>query len=102
MTDWPIISQRDAKAAGLARYFLGADRPCKRGHVAERFVSGGNCLACLAEYMAANRDKMRVYRAARREANRDKIKAQKAEYYNANKDRLKANMVEYRVRRKRA
>jgi hypothetical protein len=90
----------EARQGGRAcPFFLGADRPCRRGHVAERFVSGGNCLACLAEYMDANRDKMRAYRAARREANKDKIKAQKAGYYNANRDQLKAKMVEYRVRR---
>ena len=33
-----------AKAAGRARYFTG--KPCKHGHVAERFVSNGGCITC--------------------------------------------------------
>ncbi|MFH0025051.1 hypothetical protein ACFZAC_26135 [Pseudomonas fluorescens] len=43
-----LISWRDAKAAGLRKYFSGT--PCIRGGIAERLVSG-RCLcdACRAE-----------------------------------------------------
>ena len=40
-----IISRDAAHAAGLSKYFTG--RPCRRGHVAERYVSMGGCLDCL-------------------------------------------------------
>lgn len=40
-----IIQRTEAKALGLKSYSTG--RPCKRGHVAERYVSGGNCHDCL-------------------------------------------------------
>ena len=41
-----MISREAALAAGLKRYFTG--RPCKRGHVAERYVmSGGACCECV-------------------------------------------------------
>jgi 5-methylcytosine-specific restriction endonuclease McrA len=47
-----IITRAEAKARGLKRYFTG--KPCRNGHVAERYVSVGNCGACLrateAEY----------------------------------------------------
>lgn len=38
-----IIGRADAKALGLKRYFTG--KPCKHGHIAERFVSGP-CVEC--------------------------------------------------------
>ena len=40
----PIISRQDAKAKGLIRYFTG--KPCKHGHVAERFVCDRGCARC--------------------------------------------------------
>lgn len=46
MVEWvvEIVSRKDARAAGLTRYFTGA--PCKRGHVAERLTSIRACLLC--------------------------------------------------------
>jgi len=43
----PIVTRAEAKAAGLKRYFMGPDRPCRRhGHVSERTTSDGQCIAC--------------------------------------------------------
>jgi hypothetical protein len=42
-----IISRDEALERGLARYFTG--KPCRRGHISERFanrVRAGNCVAC--------------------------------------------------------
>ena len=41
------IDIRQAQAEGFRYYFTG--KPCKRGHVALRFVSGRNCSECLRE-----------------------------------------------------
>lgn len=41
-----LVTRKAAKAAGLLRYFTG--RPCPHGHVAQRYVSTGACLQCLA------------------------------------------------------
>lgn len=42
----PNIADREsARALGLKRYFTGL--PCRNGHVAERYVSCGNCTECL-------------------------------------------------------
>jgi hypothetical protein len=65
-----IIGRDEARALGLKRFFTG--RPCKRGHVAERGVSGGKCVECRHELRAANlekarerdRENTRKYRAA--------------------------------------
>lgn len=40
-----IISQEAAHSLGLRRYFTGA--PCHRGHISERYVSSGGCIACM-------------------------------------------------------
>lgn len=42
-----IITRDEAKASGLKRYFTG--EPCKRGHVAERYVNNGQCCGCATE-----------------------------------------------------
>lgn len=39
-----VISRRAAFTAGLKRYFTG--EPCRKGHIAERYVSTGGCLDC--------------------------------------------------------
>lgn len=39
-----VISRQAAHAAGLLRFYTGA--PCRRGHLAERYVSTGGCLEC--------------------------------------------------------
>lgn len=41
------MKRAEAKSLGHRRYFTG--KPCKRGHVADRNTSTGNCTACLAE-----------------------------------------------------
>jgi 5-methylcytosine-specific restriction endonuclease McrA len=39
-----IISRKEARAQGLKRFFTG--KPCKYGHIAERFVTTEHCMAC--------------------------------------------------------
>lgn len=39
-----VINRKDAKAAGLKRYFTGIS--CPNGHRVERFVSTGGCVEC--------------------------------------------------------
>ena len=36
-----------ARALGMNRYFTG--KPCKNGHIAERWVSKAKCVQCSAE-----------------------------------------------------
>jgi len=43
-----IISRKDAKALGLKRCFTS--RPCKYGHVAERFLDNKSCAKCARKY----------------------------------------------------
>lgn len=96
-----IISRKEARAAGLTRYFTG--KACKHGHVVERLVSDGNCTVCRAirngsqarkdymrEYAAANRDSIRKNNAKYAEANRDKLRAKNSRYKKANRAKILA------------
>lgn len=42
-----FISRKDAKEAGLKRYYTG--EPCKNGHITERSTASFGCLTCLSE-----------------------------------------------------
>lgn len=54
----PIANARsNAAKDGRARYFTG--RPCKRGHIAERFVSNGRCVECARDDRLKNGRKTR-------------------------------------------
>jgi HNH endonuclease len=69
-----IINKSAAKAAGLKRFCTG--RPCKYGHISERFVASGMCVQCQRDKYAANPqiDKARI--KAWRDANPEKAAAQ--------------------------
>ena len=59
------ITLKDAKAAGLKRYFTG--NPCKNGHVSERSVSSRACLKCtnarVKLFFEANKELVRTRKA---------------------------------------
>lgn len=40
-----IISKQEARLVGASTYFTG--RPCKHGHLSERYVSNGHCKVCV-------------------------------------------------------
>lgn len=41
-----ITSRKDAIAAGVGQYFTG--KPCRKGHLANRYTQSGTCAACVA------------------------------------------------------
>ena len=52
-----IMSRAEAQAQGLRKYFPGTS--CKRGHFAEKYVTGG-CVECRREWQIAQRTKDRA------------------------------------------
>lgn len=58
-----IIEEDAARKQGLSKYFSG--KPCRRGHLSERYVSTGACLVCLrtTDKILKDKDpeKQRVY-----------------------------------------
>ena len=66
-----VISREDAARHGLARFRTG--RPCRAGHLAERYVSNRQCVACntrearIREYQRSQDDpSYRMYRSVQR------------------------------------
>ena len=94
-TSGPMISRAEARARGLARYRDG--KKCRRGHLGERYVSGSQCVVCLAE---SNDRKDPERRAATerawRIANRERLKEQKRLYRQSqDKEKTAKYMREY-------
>jgi len=50
MTDFALISRKEAIGLGLKRYFTG--KPCKKGHIFQRRTEKGDCVLC-AQKVAA-------------------------------------------------
>jgi len=84
-----IISRKAAKARGLRHYFTG--KPCKRGHIALRYVGYAACVECALVNLRAGRVRNRErYRARDREwknANREKVRAQYRARYARNREK---------------
>lgn len=88
-----IISRKEAKEIGLTRYFTG--KPCKHGHVAERWVSKHVCSTCLSlakkVYRKNNAEEVAAYQKKYMKDNRETLRIKEAEYrrknphYNRNK-----------------
>jgi 5-methylcytosine-specific restriction endonuclease McrA len=89
------ISRKDAKAAGLKYYFTG--KPCKRGHIDQRFVCSFWCKSCGREkasesYRSLNADERKaIYRRKKdylnrwKESNRERVLGLNKSYRNVRK-----------------
>lgn len=80
-----IGTRKQARERGLVRYFTG--KACPRGHVAERFVSYGQCVACVT----ASRD-------AWYHANKERARAKNIEWHEKNPDRKRARDAAWKAR----
>lgn len=84
-----MAERKHAQETGQPFYFTG--KPCKRGHVARRHTSNGNCVVCFAEahrgryaemhrrcsreWKRRNEDQQREYLSRWRDANRERVRA---------------------------
>lgn len=110
----PIVTFPDAKATGSRRYFTG--KPCKSGHVSERYVSSGDCVVCtqvwsarrysanserlcaqVSAYQAAHRDEKRAYNAAYRAAHLDEERQRRRAWQTVNRERYLAKLAAWRA-----
>lgn len=102
-----IIDKKTAASLGLTKFFTGL--PCKNGHLSDRYVSTGACLACLRlpdvvarrnerqkVYNEKNKDAIRVWRKKHQEENRDAILERKRLYTSQNKEKIAACNRAYR------
>lgn len=95
-----VISRKEAKAAGLKRYFTG--KPCKRGHVVERQVASERCRECATASTAACRkrspDKAAAFAAVWRKRNPGKAAALRTAWKKRNPDKMAAFTTAWRKR----
>lgn len=81
------ISREDAISAGLLKYFTG--RPCHRGHIDERYVSGFACIACSKDKIESSKDDKREYDRAHREKNADRYLEKAKLWAEANPEKVR-------------
>lgn len=101
-----LISKREARERGLYTYFTG--KPCKRGHLAFRYVSTGVCQECNRERSSLEwqrtkqcADKLARKRAADRlqyERKSDEYKSRAASWVKNNRSRRRLIQAAYRER----
>lgn len=91
------ITQQQAKAQGLKRYFTG--KPCKHGHLSERLVSNRRCCECHASrqlnvyHLKSPKEKLEFNRAHARSWEQRKASSYKYE------QKMYANDVEFRLKK---
>lgn len=90
-----LISRADAMAQGLSRYFTG--KPCRKGHIAERYVNSCTCHCCALENQKAYRDKNPDYHQSRMRTWYEKNKEYAQAY---GRTRHQANKVEIAEKRR--
>jgi len=97
-----IITRKDALAQGLTHYFTG--KPCKRGHIAARYVKTRSCTECTADhnaaFYAANPGKSTEYSQRWQAKNPDKVKAAESRRVRHRTDEVRARELAYRQRTK--
>lgn len=85
----PIVTRAEAKAQGLRFFFTG--KPCKHGHLSQRYTSQSGCVACTdinaARWLSENLERRKDYEKRYREDNREKITAKTMRWRAANRER---------------
>lgn len=86
-----IITRKEAEALGIGRYFTG--KPCKHGHICERYTKAKHCVKCDYEKNKSNKGKIR--RKKYLSLNSEKVSRKFKEYWNKNAELLRAKKREY-------
>ena len=86
-----IITRQQAKEQGLARYFTG--KPCKHGHIAERYNRSQICCTCSNEHTKIRYNKNKQAR--------DAIKQYQKEYYQKNSEYILSRVQNWTCKNKK-
>lgn len=88
-----IITRKEAKERGLDKYCTG--KPCKYGHVDERYVSTRDCVVCKKEYNKKWRGDNKEYGKKWREDNKEHKKEYDKKCTEENKEHRNEYQKEY-------
>jgi hypothetical protein len=93
-----LISRQDAISQGLARYFTG--KPCKHGHIAERYTCNKTCCVCGNQGAVKTKTKkpLKIYEENKkwRQSNPDKALGYTQKYVQKNRDKRNLWTANYR------
>lgn len=91
-------ARAEAKRRGDKTYF--SPKPCPKGHVAHRYLSGGGCVDCAAEEAAS--DKKKHYDKLYYRENKERIIERGRAYYEEHKEQQMRRAAEWQERNKDA
>lgn len=77
-----LATRAEAKAAGEKKYFTG--KPCKHGHISERYTCTGQCVRCISLVYFSNKDELNKKRKKEYSENKERFQKYRAD----NKDRI--------------
>lgn len=90
-----IIPRKKAKEIGLQFYFTG--KPCKYGHISERYVRNGLCVHCDREYKSENKERIYNYKMKWHQKHREQeLERMRRSYRECREDRLKYGRQRYK------
>lgn len=111
----PLVSREEARSLGLTRYRNG--KKCRNGHLAERFVSGSQCVICVDESNArrdpaqkaaaqtawrlANPDRVLAKSRAYRLANQETVRSYQKQYHAENREEINRSQAAYVAHKRR-
>ena len=99
-----IVTRQTALRLRLARYFTG--KPCKRGHVAERYVPNGLCVTCQiamsAAWAKANPGRTREIARKWKAAHPARVREEKRSYHRAHPETSRRANHARRARKRNA
>lgn len=102
--DGHVVNRKDAMDIGLTRYFTG--KPCKHGHVDERFVNNRTCVSCKhnsdSRWASKNRDAVRRKHKSWRDKNRDHVNKYSRDWSYHNKEKASISQRSSKARRRGA
>jgi Zn ribbon nucleic-acid-binding protein len=94
-----VISRNEARLLGLKRYFTG--KMCPNNHLSERFVSGGNCVACnkinAKQWKKNNKEKVAEHCKTYYQKNATGLNEKAKNYHKDNKAKIIAQKKKYRL-----
>lgn len=91
----PSPERAKALAEGLPTYSTG--RPCKRGHVAERYTATKMCTRCHVEWRSENIDRERARESRWRASNRDVANYRSEVWRKTHPERQRSAEINYRA-----
>jgi hypothetical protein len=80
-----VISRALARASNLNRYFTG--KPCKHGHLAERYVNNAVCVQC--QHVERTSKRASKHNAEYRQANRERMALKDLKHHSFNRPRYR-------------